>query len=94
MSETKTDVLGIGNAIVDVLSRTDDGFLNDRGITKGSMQLIDEDQAASLYHDMGPAIEMSGGSAANTIAGLASFGAKGAFIGKVRNDQLGDVFSS
>jgi len=93
VSETKTDVLGIGNAIVDVLSRTDDGFLNDRGIAKGSMQLIDEDQAASLYHDMGPAIEMSGGSAANTIAGLASFGAKGAFTGKVRNDQLGDVFS-
>lgn len=93
MSETKADVLGIGNAIVDVLSRTDDGFLEARDIVKGSMQLIDEDQAASLYSDMGPAIEISGGSAANTIAGLSSFGAKGAFIGKVRNDQLGDVFS-
>ena len=93
MSEATTDVLGIGNAIVDVLSRTEDAFLAERNIQKGAMQLIDEDQAAELYSEMGPGVEISGGSAANTIAGLASFGASGAFIGKVRNDQLGDVFA-
>ncbi len=93
MSETTTDVLGIGNAIVDVLSRTEDAFLEARGIAKGAMQLIDEAQAATLYSEMGPGVEMSGGSAANTIAGLASFGGRGAFVGKVRDDQLGDVFA-
>ncbi len=93
MSEATTDVLGIGNAIVDVLSRTEDAFLAERNIQKGAMQLIDENQAAELYSEMGPGVEISGGSAANTIAGLASFGASGAFIGKVRDDQLGDVFA-
>ena len=86
------DVLGIGNAIVDVLSRSDDAFLAKHGLIKGGMQLIDADQAKSLYHDMGPGVEISGGSAANTIAGLSSFGAKTGFIGTVNDDQLGEVF--
>jgi len=86
------DVLGIGNAVVDVLSRADDAFLKKHDLTKGSMQLIDAEQAQRLYEDMGPGIEISGGSAANTIAGLSEFGASGAFIGMVRDDQLGDVF--
>jgi len=92
-ARASSDVLGIGNAIVDVLSRTDDDFLKARGITKGAMLLIEEDRAASLYADMGPGVEMSGGSGANTIAGLASLGGAGSFIGKVRDDQLGDVFT-
>lgn len=86
------DVLGIGNAIVDVLSRTDEAFLGQHGLVKGSMMLIDEERAESLYDAMGPAIEVSGGSCGNTMAGVASFGGKGAYIGKVRNDQLGAVF--
>ncbi len=93
MTGTNFDVLGIGNAIVDVLSRTDDAFLAANGLAKGSMALIDDDQAVTLYAKMGPGVEISGGSAANTIAGISSFGGKGAFIGKVRNDQLGDVFA-
>ncbi|HBA43498.1 MAG TPA: adenosine kinase [Alphaproteobacteria bacterium] len=87
------DILGIGNAIVDVIAHADDRFLTDRGITKGGMTLIDADGATSLYGDMAPGIEMSGGSAANTIAGAASLGARAAYIGKVRNDQLGEVFT-
>jgi len=86
------DVLGIGNAIVDVLSRTDEAFLGQHGLVKGSMMLIDEERAESLYDAMGPAIEVSGGSCGNTMAGIASFGGKGAYIGKVRDDQLGTVF--
>ncbi len=93
MGDAKYDVLGIGNAIVDVLSRTDDAFLAQRGLSKGGMQLIDEAQAQALYADMAPAVEISGGSAANTIAGIASLGGRTAFFGKVRNDQLGDVFA-
>jgi len=93
MTTTKIDVLGIGNAIVDVLSRSDDAFLNANGLTKGAMALIDEAQAESLYGRMGQGVEISGGSAANTIAGVASFGGKGAFIGKVRDDQLGEIFA-
>lgn len=93
MTQTELDVIGIGNAIVDILARTDDAFLETHGIGKGAMHLIDESQAETLYGAMGPAIEISGGSAANTIAGLASFGGRGAYIGKVRNDQLGEVFS-
>ncbi|MEM7428196.1 MAG: adenosine kinase [Pseudomonadota bacterium] len=93
MSEPTHDVLGIGNAIVDVISRTTDDFLDEHGIAKGGMHLIDEARAESLYAQTGPAIEMSGGSAANTIAGVGSFGGKGAYIGKVRDDQLGQVFS-
>ena len=88
----KYDVLGIGNAIVDVLSRTDDAFLESQKLTKSSMQLIDAAQAEALYAAMGPGIEISGGSAANTIAGLASFGAATSFIGVVQSDQLGKVF--
>lgn len=86
------DVLGIGNAIVDVLSRTDEAFLGQHGLVKGSMMLIDEERAETLYDAMGPAVEVSGGSCGNTMAGIASFGARGAYIGKVRNDQLGAVF--
>jgi len=93
MTTHQIDVLGIGNAIVDVLSRSDDAFLDANELAKGAMTLIDEAQAENLYTKMGQAIEISGGSAANTIAGIASFGAKGAFIGKVRDDQLGKIFT-
>ncbi|MFI5032730.1 MAG: adenosine kinase [Reyranellales bacterium] len=86
------DVLGIGNAIVDVIARADDAFLGKHTLTKGSMMLIDEARAETLYGAMGPGIEVSGGSCGNTMAGVASFGGKGAYIGKVRNDQLGGVF--
>ena len=86
------DVLGIGNAIVDVITRSDDAFLARHELTKGSMMLIDEKRAEALYAAMGPGIEVSGGSCGNTMAGVASFGGKGAYIGKVRNDQLGTVF--
>lgn len=92
MTAATYDVLGIGNAIVDILAKADDAFLKERGMTKGAMALIDEAQASAIYDAMGPATEISGGSAANTIAGVASFGAKAAFVGKVRDDQLGHVF--
>jgi sugar/nucleoside kinase (ribokinase family) len=90
---TAHDVVGIGNAIVDVISHAEDKFLERNGLVKGSMTLIDEARAGELYDRMGPAIEISGGSAANTIAGVASLGGKGAYIGKVCDDQLGDVFA-
>ena len=93
MASTQFDVLGIGNAIVDVIARTDEGFLAQHKMHKGTMQLIDEAQAARLYDAMGPAVEVSGGSAANTIVGVASLGARAAFIGKVKNDELGRVFA-
>ncbi|UIJ71542.1 adenosine kinase [Aurantimonas sp. HBX-1] len=86
------DVLTIGNAIVDIISRTDDEFLEREGIQKGGMTLIDAARAEHLYGAMGPAIETSGGSAGNTIAGLVSLGGTGAYFGKVSNDQLGDIF--
>ncbi|MBK1696916.1 adenosine kinase [Rhodovibrio salinarum] len=92
MSELRIDVLGIGNAIVDVIARSDEAFLNQHELPKGGMTLIDSDQAHRLYEAMGPATEMSGGSVANTMAGLASLGGRGAFVGKVRNDQLGGIF--
>ncbi|ODT98438.1 MAG: carbohydrate kinase [Rhodospirillales bacterium SCN 65-16] len=92
MTSAAFDVLGIGNAIVDVLSRADDSFLGQHGLVKGSMMLIDEARAETLYAAMGPGVEISGGSCGNTMAGVASFGGKGAYIGKVRNDQLGAVF--
>ena len=92
MSDTHFDVLGIGNAIVDIISSCDDENLKKLDLLKGNMQLIDAEQADNLYGKMGPAIESSGGSAANTIAGLASFGGKGAFIGKVADDQFGKIF--
>lgn len=87
------DVLGIGNAIVDILCFSDDKFLQENGLVKGSMTLVDEEQATSLYHKLGQTTECSGGSVANTLAGLASLGAKTAFIGKVKQDQLGAIFT-
>lgn len=86
------DVLGIGNAIVDILCHTNHDFVEKVKLNKGSMTLVDAARSAELYDAMGPAIEMSGGSAANTIAGIASLGGKGAFIGKVGDDQLGRIF--
>lgn len=86
-------VVGIGNAIVDVLSHIEDDFLVQHNIEKGAMQLIDGPRATELYGVMGPAIEISGGSAANTIAGVAMLGLKGAYVGKVKDDQLGEIFS-
>ena len=86
------DVVGIGNAIVDILGRCDDAFLDKFGRTKGSMQLVDAATVAKLYDAMGPGVEISGGSAANTIAGVASLGGKAGFIGKVADDQFGQVF--
>src|SRR5580704_11128883 len=93
MAEAKYDVLGIGNAIFDVLVRTDEGFLAAHGMAKGGMALIDETRAASIYRDMGPATEMSGGSAANTIVGVANLGARAAYVGKVRDDQIGHLYT-
>jgi len=93
MASARFDVLGIGNAIVDVIARTDDAFLAQQKMRKGTMQLIDEARAAKLYDAMGPAVEVSGGSAANTIVGVASLGARAAFIGKVKDDELGRVFA-
>ncbi len=87
------DVLGIGNAIVDIIATVPEDFLFEQEITKGSMTLIDQDRAQSLYARFPAATEASGGSAANTIAGVSSYGAKGAYLGKVANDDLGDIFS-
>lgn len=86
-------LLGISNAIVDVLAHVDTAFLDRIGAPPGSMTLIDEEQARSIYSQMGPATEMSGGSVANTVAGFANLGGSAAYIGKVRNDQLGDIFN-
>ena len=92
MTSAAFDVLGIGNAIVDVISRADEAFLKTHALTKGAMMLIDEARAETLYAAMGPGVEVSGGSCGNTMAGVASFGGRGAYIGKVRDDQLGGVF--
>jgi sugar/nucleoside kinase (ribokinase family) len=86
------DVVGIGNAIVDIIAHCDDAFLSRHGQRKGSMQLVDEAAVAKLYAAMGPAVEISGGSVANTIVGVASFGGKAGFIGKTAKDQFGGVF--
>ena len=86
------DVIGIGNAMVDVLSYESDEFLEAHDLVKGTMHLVDEGRARQLYEAMGPGTEISGGSAANTIVGVASFGGRGHYIGKVAGDQLGDVF--
>ncbi|WP_320674309.1 adenosine kinase [Prochlorococcus sp. MIT 1341] len=86
------DVVGIGNAIVDVLVQTTDNFLETHNLIKGSMTLVDEVEAQKLYQESGPGIETSGGSAANTIAGIAILGGKSSFIGRVRDDQLGKIF--
>ena len=92
MPEKRFDVVGVGNAIVDVISNVDDDFVLRHGLNKGAMTLIDQERAIELYAAMPPGIEASGGSAANTMAGLASFGGRAAYIGKCRDDQLGDVF--
>jgi sugar/nucleoside kinase (ribokinase family) len=92
MTETTIDVIGIGNAIVDVIAHADDAFLARQALVKGTMTLIDAPRAEALYQIMGPAIEASGGSAGNTMAGLASLGGTGAYIGKVRDDLLGDIY--
>lgn len=93
MTAPRYDVLGIGNAIVDVIARAEDDFLVAQGMHKGGMALIDEARAASIYNAMGPASESSGGSAANTIVGVASFGGRAAFVGKVKDDELGKAFA-
>jgi sugar/nucleoside kinase (ribokinase family) len=93
MTAIRTDVLCIGNAIVDVIARTEDDFLHRQGMRKGAMQLIDEARAEQIYDAMGPAVEISGGSAANTAVGVASLGGRAAFVGKVKDDQLGRVFA-
>lgn len=89
----KFQVVGIGNAMVDILSHTKDEFLVENGVEKGIMQLIDMDRAVELYGHMGPAQEVSGGSAANTIAGIAALGGTTAYVGKVKDDQLGAIFA-
>ena len=92
MTEASIDVLGIGNAIVDVIANAEDAFLAREGLNKGTMTLIDGPRAEALYQLMGPAVEISGGSVGNTMAGLASLGGTGAYIGKVRDDFLGQVY--
>lgn len=87
------DVLCIGNAIVDIIAQCDEAFLGDNGIIKGAMNLIDAERAELLYARMGPAIEASGGSAGNTAAGIASFGGRAAYFGKVSRDKLGEIFA-
>jgi sugar/nucleoside kinase (ribokinase family) len=94
MTVTKFDVVGIGNAIVDVLSNSEDSFLEKHNLIKGSMTIIDAETAEKLYGFMDSNLEVSGGSAANTIACIASAGGLGAFVGKVCQDQLGDVFTN
>jgi len=93
MAAPRYDVLGIGNAIVDVIARAEDDFLVAHGMHKGTMALIDEARAQAIYDAMGPAVESSGGSAANTIVGVASFGGRAAFVGKVKDDELGRAFA-
>jgi sugar/nucleoside kinase (ribokinase family) len=92
MTAPRLDVLCIGNAIVDVIADADDRFLEEQGLTKGMMRLIDEREAERLYAAMGPARELSGGSAGNTAAGLAALGCKAGFIGQVADDQLGAIY--
>jgi len=87
------DVVGIGNAIVDVIATSSDAFLAQHHLAKGGMRLIDAEQAEALYAAMGPGTEMSGGSCANTMAGIAALGGKASYIGRVRDDQLGGVFA-
>jgi sugar/nucleoside kinase (ribokinase family) len=87
------DVVGIGNALVDVIAHQDNAFIGANTLEKGAMTLIDTDRAITLYGAMGSGVEMSGGSAANTMCGVASFGGRAAYIGKVADDQLGEVFA-
>lgn len=92
MGRARYDVIGVGNAIVDVIAQCDDEFLDAQSIEKGAMTLIDEARAETLYDAMAPGKEVSGGSAANTLAGIAALGARGAYIGKVADDELGGIF--
>jgi len=92
MTEKTTDVLTIGNAIVDVIADASDEFIASQGLSKGSMRLIDEAEATRLYSAMGPGRELSGGCAGNTAAGLAALGCSAAFIGQVASDELGDIY--
>jgi sugar/nucleoside kinase (ribokinase family) len=93
MPEQALDVVAVGSAIVDVLAHADESFLDRHGMTKGSMQLITAEMAKTIYDDMPPAVEASGGSAANTVAGVASLGGSPGFIGRVADDVLGEVFT-
>ncbi len=93
MSDAAFDVVGLGNAIVDVIAQADEAFIAQQGLRKGGMTLADTAASEALYAAMGPATEMSGGSAANTMAGIASLGGRPAFFGRVRDDQLGAVFT-
>lgn len=93
MTKPTFDVLTIGNAIVDVFSRVEEAFLSRHNVTKGMMRLVSEKESAELFEDMGPSTQISGGSGANTAVGIASFGARVAFIGKVKADRLGKVFT-
>jgi sugar/nucleoside kinase (ribokinase family) len=93
MTDRRLDVLAIGNAIVDVIADADDAFLAREGMHKGAMRLIDEGEAERLYAEMGPARELSGGSAANTAAGIAALGLRAGFIGQLADDQLGQIFA-
>ncbi len=93
MTDTRLDVLAIGDAVVDVIARADDGFLIEEGLVKGSMQVLDADGATRLYARMSQARETSGGSAANTMAGVAALGGRAGFVGQVADDQLGDIFT-
>ena len=92
MMATRFDVIGIGNAIVDVIAHVDDDFLEAEGLEKGTMTIVEAERLIALYDQIGPTVESSGGSAANTIAGLTLLGGCGAFIGKIRDDHLGDIF--
>jgi sugar/nucleoside kinase (ribokinase family) len=87
------DIVAIGDAIVDVIATCDDSFIVEHGLPKGSMQLLDAARADALYEAMGPAREISGGSAANTMAGIAALGLDAGFIGQVADDQLGEIFA-
>lgn len=93
MGDSQFDVVGIGNAIVDIIARCDDAFLEAHNAQKGHMQLVDAEAISKLYEAIGPATEISGGSAANTIAGVASFGGTAAYMGKVADDEFGRIFS-
>ncbi len=92
-NRVRFDAVGIGNALVDVIAHAEDRFITRHALVKGSMTLIDTDRALELYRALGSAIEMSGGSAANTMTGVASFGGRAGYIGKVSADELGDVFA-
>ncbi|MDX2290547.1 MAG: adenosine kinase [Hyphomicrobiaceae bacterium] len=93
MTIARFDVIGIGNAIVDIIARCDDAFLARHDAPKGHMRLVDAETIARIYKDTGPAVEVSGGSAANTLTGVASFGGRAAFIGKVADDEFGRIFA-